>query len=94
MKPAHTQYIATGLGALCAILGLALLILGSSARSLQVELRTLQTRFEAQQEQINAAITIRQQIIPNLFGDLNKHPDDVAIKALLAKHAGSPAPGK
>ena len=84
MKPAHLNYIAIGLGALCALLGLALLILGGSARSLQGELALLQTRYQAQQEQIDSAIAIRQQIIPNLFADLGKSPEDVAFKALLA----------
>ena len=94
MKPAHQFYIAVGLGAVCALLGLALLILGSSSRGLQDELRTLQVKFETQQEHINAAIAIRQQIIPNLFGDLGKLPDDVAIKALLAKHGSAPPSDK
>ena len=94
MKPIHLQYIATGLAALCAILGLALLILGSSARSLQSELRTLQAQFEGQSEQINAAIAIRQQVIPNLFADLAKNPEDVTFKALLSKHGANPGTEK
>ena len=94
MKSVHQYYIAVGLGGVCAVLGLVLLILGASSRSLEVELRTLQAKFEAQQEHINTAITISQQIIPNLFGDLGKYPEDVAFKALLAKHSGGPPPGK
>ena len=94
MKPAHLNYLATGLGSLCALLGLILLILGSSARSLQIDLRGLQTKFEAQQEQINAATAIQQQIIPNLFTDLGKNPEDVTFKALITKHASPPSAGK
>lgn len=94
MKPVHLQIIATSLAAFCAILGLTLLIIGSSDRSLQFELRALQTRYEAQQEQINAAIAIQQQVIPNLFGDLAKNPEDITFKALIAKHGASPSAGK
>ena len=94
MKPAHLNYLATGLGALCAVLGLVLLILGSSAFSFQSDLRGLQTKFEAQQEQINSAVAIQQQIIPNLFTDLGKNPEDITFKALIAKHAAPPAAGK
>ena len=94
MKPAHLQILATSLAGLCALLGLVLLILGSTARSLQSELRTLQTQYDAQQEQINAALAIRQQIIPNLFGDLAKNPEDITFKALLAKHGGTPTADK
>ena len=90
MKPAHLRYIALGLGGLSAVLGLTILILGSSARSLQSDVRRLQTQFETQQELINTAVTIRQQIIPNLFTDLGKHDDDASIRALLAKHAKHP----
>ena len=90
MKPAHLRNIALGLGGLCAALGLAILILGGSARSLQSDVRGLQTQFETQQELINAAVTIRQQIIPNLFTDLGKHDDDASIRALLAKHGKDP----
>ena len=90
MKPAHLRTIALGLGGLCAVLGLAILILGFSNRSLQGEVRGLQTQFETQQELINTAITIQQQIIPNLFVDLGKIPDDASIKSLLTKHGKDP----
>ena len=90
MKPAHLRNIALGLGGLSALLGLTILILGGSARSLQGEVRGLQAQFETQQELINTAVTIRQQIIPNLFTDLGKHDDDASIRALLAKHAKDP----
>ena len=90
MKPAHLRYIALGLGGLCAILGLVILILGVTARSLQGEVRGLQAQFETQQELINTAVTIRQQIIPNLFTDLGKYPDDDGIKTLAAKHGKDP----
>ena len=94
MSPARPHLAATGLGALCAILGLTLLILGNSSRGLQIELRTLQTQFDGQQEQINAATALRQQIIPNLFGDLAKFPEDVTCKALLAKYGAASASGQ
>lgn len=90
MKPAHLRYIALGLGGLCAVLGLTILILGGSARSLQSDVRGLQAQFETQQELINTAVTIRQQVIPNLFTDLGKHNDDASIRALLAKHGNDP----
>ena len=93
MKPAQ-YYTAFGLGGLCAILGLTLLVLGSSARSLQSDVQGLQTQYQAQQNLINTAVTISQQVVPNLFKDLSAHPENAGIKMLLTKHGASPGPGK
>ena len=89
MKPTQ-YYIATGLGALGAILGLILLIMGSAARGLQADVQKLQTQYQTQQEQINAGVAISQQVIPNLFKDLSAHPESVGIKALMARHGAAP----
>lgn len=86
MKPAQQRNAALALGGVCAGLGLALLVMGMSASSLQNELRTLQAQFEGQQEQINSAITIQQRVLPSLFNDLAQSPEDITFKALLAKH--------
>ncbi len=93
MKTTH-YYTALGLGAACLVLSLTLLILGNSAHGLQADVQKLQTQLQTQQDQINAGVTIQQQVIPNLFTDLAKFPEDVAIKALIAKHSSSPAPIK
>ena len=93
MKPTQ-YYTAAGLGGLCAVLGLTLLILGSSARSLQNDLQTAQAQFQTQQDQINTGVTISKQVIPSLFQDLSAHPENVGIKMLLSKHGAVPSPGK
>ena len=87
-------YTSIGLAGLCAILSLALLILGGSARGLQTDLQMLQAQYQTQQEQINAGITISQQVVPNLFKDLSSHPENAAIKALLEKHGSNPVASK
>ena len=94
MKPSHF-HTALALSAGCAVLSLALFIMGISARGLQGDLQKLQTQYQTQQEQINAGLTISQQVGPNLLKDMASFPEDAAMKAVLAKHGyNAPAPGK
>ena len=90
----NQYYISIGLAGLCAALGLALLILGGSARGLQGDVQKLQTQYQAQQEQINAGVAISQQVVPALFKDLAAHPENIAIRALIEKHASGTGAGK
>ena len=93
MKPSQ-YYISIGVASLCAVLTLALLILGGTSRGLQLDVQKLQLQYQTQQEQINAGATISQQIIPNLFKDMASLKDDAAMKALLQKHGGVAAENK
>ena len=89
MKPSH-YYTSLALSVLCAVLSLTLFIMGSAARSLQSDLQKLQAQYQTQQEQINASVTIREQIVPNLFKDMASFPEDAAMKAILSKHGAPP----
>ena len=93
MKP-NQYYTAIGLASLCAVLSLALLILGSTTRGVQMDLQKLQVQYQLQQDQINAATTISQQIIPNLFKDMGSLKDNAGMKAILQKHGGAPPENK
>ncbi len=90
----NQYYTAIGLSGLCAVLGVALLVLGGSARGLQADVQKLQTEYQAQQEQINAGVAISQQVVPTLFKDLASHPENTAIRALIEKHASGTGAGK
>jgi hypothetical protein len=94
MKPSY-YYTSLALSALCAILSLSVLILGSSTRHLQSDVQKLQAQYQNQQEQINAGVTISQQVGPNLLKDMASVTDDAAMKAVLAKHGyNASAPNK
>ena len=93
MKP-NQYYTSIGVASLCAVLSLALLILGSTSRGLQLDVQKLQIQYQSQQEQINAATTISQQIIPNLFKDMASLKDNAAMKAILQKHGAVAAENK
>ena len=86
----NQYYISIGLASLCAVLSLALLILGATTHSLQLELQKMQVQYQSQQEQINAGVTISQQIIPSLFKDMGSIKDNPGIKAILQKHGALP----
>ena len=90
MKPTH-YYIAVALAALCLVLSLTLFILGSSTRRQQADLQKLQAQYQTQQEQINAGLTISQQVGPNLLRDMASVTDDPGMKAVLSKHGYNPA---
>lgn len=90
MKPTH-YYISVALAALCVVLSLTLFILESSTRNRQAELQKLQAQYQTQQEQINAGITISQQVGPNLLRDMASVTDDAGMKAVLSKHGYNPA---
>ena len=90
MKPSHF-YTSVALSGLCVVLSLTLFILGSSTRSQQAQLQKLQAQYQTQQDQINAGITIGQQVGPNLLKDVASFSDDAALKAVLAKHGYNPA---
>ena len=89
MKPTH-YYIAVALAALCLVLSLTLFFLGSSTRSQQADLQKLQAQYQTQQEQINAGLTISQQVGPNLLRDMASVTDDAGMKAVLSKHGYNP----
>ena len=94
MKPSHYN-ISLALSVLCAILSLTLFIMGISARGLQSDLQKLQAQYQTQQEQINAGLTISQQVGPNLLKDMASVTDDAGMKAVLSKHGYNPtAPNK
>ena len=93
MKP-NQYYISISVASLCAVLTLALLILGSTSRGLQLDVQKLQIKYQTQQDQINAGSTISQQIIPNLFKDMGSLKDNAGMKAILQKHGGVAAENK
>ena len=74
---------------------LTLFIMGISARGLQNDLQKLQAQYQTQQEQINAGVTISQQVGPSLLKDMASITDDAGMKAVLSKHGYNPtAPTK
>ena len=89
MKRSHF-YTSAAISALCLILSLSLFILENSARNRQAELQKLQAQYQTQQEQINAGVTMSQQIGPNLLRDMASFTDDAAMKAVLVKHGYNP----
>lgn len=94
MKSSH-YYTSLALSGLCAVLTLTIFAMGRSIRGLQSEIQKLQTQYQTQQEQINAGVTISQQVGPNLIRDMASFPDDAAMKAVLSKHGYNPsAPAK
>ena len=94
MKPSH-YHTSLALSAVCAVLALTLFIMGISARGLQTDLQKLQVQYQTQQEQINAGVTISQQVGPNLLKDMASLTDDAGMKAVLSKHGYNPtAPTK
>lgn len=92
-------YISVAVSALCVLLSVWLILLGSSNQSLQAELQKQQQQFQTQQEQINAGNIISQQVGPNLLRDMAMvSVENQAMKDLLAKHGytvtqATPAPG-
>lgn len=94
MKPSH-YHTSLALSAVCAVLSLTLFIMGISARGLQNDLQKLQAQYQTQQEQINAGVTISQQVGPSLLKDMASITDDAGMKAVLSKHGYNPtAPTK
>lgn len=90
MKPSH-YHTSLALSAGCAVLSLTLFAMGISTRGLQNDLQKLQAQYQTQQEQINAGVTISQQVGPSLLKDMASFADDAGMKAVLSKHGYNPA---
>lgn len=87
-------YISVVASALCLLLSLAVMVIGSSNQSLQEEvqkqqeaIQAQQQALQAQQEEINAGNQISQQIGPGLLRDMAASSvKNEKMKALLGKH--------
>lgn len=98
------SYLSTAAGALCLILGIWLLSISNTNRSLRGSLQDLQKRtlrhqkalqvqqreLQTQQEQINAGQTINQQVGPAVLQEMAAvSTKDEKMKELLLRHGYS-----